>query len=453
MNSKLRSRGWLRFLVIAACVPTIGLIVGGVLVGAREISAASQLRQKVNELRQAELPYDNATFAQWYSKHTRPEGADAWVQTLDAVSATSQLGAVDSLPIVGSAKELRELDPKAEWRDETRVKEYLTEMQGLIQQVHQLQKWPTPVQLPLQFNGSATLLPHFQEARSLSRLLQLDFEYAFYRGEFDRAQQDLVSMGTVAKAIDNELCLVVDLIAAALKQTQYFAIQRSLVTDAWSTDKLPELRQIVGHTRYSSNKWKTLFTCERAMFGDDVNSGDLTRVADNAEASFIPLLSSGRLRIFAAYDDVISIGNEDLAALKSASRNVVARQANRIATWDVDGASFWLKMLFPSIEAMARALENEESNRRLTLTAIALRQFKHQEGKWPSRLSDLAKVGLTPADCRTVNRGDFGYEVSEDVAYVWSCSFTQDEPVSDSRPSPSMEYDSPWSDVTVVKLR
>jgi hypothetical protein len=452
MNSTVTSRGgWSRWLIIAACVPLVGFVIGAVLLAALEYKAASQLQAKVNQLKQAGRPFDNASFERWYKEHTRPEGAGEWVQVLDAVSATSQLGAVDDLPIVGNGKELAELDPKTVWADEPRVKEYLTEMQGLIQRAHQLSAWPTPVQLPIDFNGWQTLLPHFQQARSLLRLLQLDFEYAFYHGEFDRAQQDLAMMGTLANAIDNDLFLVVDLIAAATKQSLYNEIQRSVLTDNWPTEKLSELRQMVSRVRYSPEKWRKLFTCERAMIGDHVALGDLSLVTGQVESSFVPLLNTGRLRIFDAFDELIAVANADFSDLKSASKTAAERVLKRTAAMDVDGANMWIALTFPAAEQMARAFENEESNRRLTLTAIGLRQFQRQEGRWPSGLSELTKMGLTASDYSTVNRGAFGYEVTEEAAYVWGSDVSSNDPVKASRPS--VDADSQANYMTTIKLR
>jgi hypothetical protein len=370
------------------------------------------------------------------------------VQILDSVSATSQLGAVEDLPIVGSGKELAELDPQAEWRDEPTIKEYLAEMQGLIQETHQLKQWPVPVQLPIEFHGVQTLLPHHQQARSVTRLLQLDFEFAFYHKEFERAMQDLRSIGTVAKALDTDICLIVDFVVSATAAVQHNEIQRSLLTENWPAESLIELREILSQSRYSSTKWKALFNCERAMLADDLATGNLSKITGKMEASVVPLLQTGQLRIFEAYEDLINVGNADLAALKSTSKLAIEKVFRHDATFDVDGSSLLIGTMLPNVEAMARAMENEESNRRLTLTAVALRQFKHQQGRWPSRLSELEKVGLTPADFSTVNRGAFGYEVTDGAAYLWGSDVTGDLPVASTRPN-----EDPSSGQRLVTLR
>ena len=444
-------RGWLRWLVIGACVPIALFLIGAVVVGVREFSATGKLQAKVDRLRQAAEPYDNASYAQWYRNHTHSEGTQAWLHILESVSATAQLGSEDDLPIVGNGLEFKELDPQVEWQNALTTKEYLHEMQGLIQQAHQLKKWPAPVRFPIEFHGEQTLLPHYQQSRSVTRLLQLDFEYAFYSKEFERAMQDLRSIGTVAGAIDSDLCLIVDLVVSATLGAQYREIQRSLLTANWPPEKLNELREIIGPVRFTTAKWKKLFTNERAMFGDDVAAGDLARITGTKEASLAPLFKTGRLRIFEAYDELINVGNADLAALKSTSKLTLDRVIFRDATFDVDASTLWIGLMFPAAEQMARAMENEESHRRLTLTAVALRQFKHQAGRWPSRLRELAEVGLTPVDYSTVNRGEFGYETTDGVAYVWGSDWVGDAPVGRTRPNE--EPDSIPNGTTLVTLR
>jgi hypothetical protein len=69
----------------------------------------------------------------------------------------------------------------------------------------------------------------------------------------------------------------------------------------------------------------------------------------------------------------------------------------------------------------------------LFASGAALRQFKHQEGHWPTRLSELEKVGLTPTNYSTVNRGVLSYEVTDGVAYLWGSDLVGDSPVASAR--------------------
>ena len=69
-----------------------------------------------------------------------------------------------------------------------------------------------------------------------------------------------------------------------------------------------------------------------------------------------------------------------------------------------------------AVEAMVR----HEDWRRLTRTAIAVKQFQQQEGRWPTRLAELNKVSLVPTDWTTVSYGTLGYDVDGETAWVWS---------------------------------
>jgi hypothetical protein len=89
-------------------------------------------------------------------------------------------------------------------------------------------------------------------------------------------------------------------------------------------------------------------------------------------------------------------------------------------------------------------MENDENDRRLTLTTIALRQFKQTEGHWPNRLAELERFGLTSEDYTTVNGGILGYEVTDDVAYVWSFTSFKETKVPEDRPRRDPQEVSDW---------
>jgi hypothetical protein len=64
-------------------------------------------------------------------------------------------------------------------------------------------------------------------------------------------------------------------------------------------------------------------------------------------------------------------------------------------------------------------------------TAIAIKQFKYQEGRWPNSLDELTKVGLTSADWKIVGEQDFGYEIQTDrsEAILWTGGFERLEKI------------------------
>lgn len=53
-----------------------------------------------------------------------------------------------------------------------------------------------------------------------------------------------------------------------------------------------------------------------------------------------------------------------------------------------------------------------ENLRRLAVTAMTIKQYELETGKWPAQLSDLHACGLSSADYTSVGGNQFGYEIA-----------------------------------------
>ncbi len=67
-----------------------------------------------------------------------------------------------------------------------------------------------------------------------------------------------------------------------------------------------------------------------------------------------------------------------------------------------------------------------ETDRRWTLTALAIKQYKLEHGQWPAELSDLSQVGLNRSDWEIMPNVPFGYQAkplvddSSDEVVLWT---------------------------------
>lgn len=247
-------------------------------------------------------------------------------------------------------------------------------------------------------------------------------------------------MGYTAKMIDSGQFLVGDLVVGALTMMKHESIRRSLEQDFWNGSKLEEIRKVLGEQRYSPEKWNVLFSGERAMIFETVLRGNFNELAASPEQSFlrwIPILPSGRLKFFKCYDNLKALGQQKLSQLVLVS-TTLENQIFRDTSY-TDGSTILAGLLFPAITAYSAAVEREENDRRMTLTTIALRQFKLAEGRFPNRLSELEKFGLSSEDYSTVNGGMLGYELTDNVAHVWSYKYSHEKRVPNVRPQRNVE--------------
>lgn len=85
--------------------------------------------------------------------------------------------------------------------------------------------------------------------------------------------------------------------------------------------------------------------------------------------------------------------------------------------------SYWSLVRYSAYHALGQV------NHRRVLTAVAIKQFQLQEGRWPTSLSELSKVGLAAADWKMVDGIDFGYRVDAEgkSARLWQFDGLNDD--------------------------
>lgn len=425
-----RRKPRLIWLFVLLALPLLLLAIVAAAVSIYEFRQASALRGLVQKLKQTQQPYDDDSLRAWYDSHTSDEGTAQWLEIVDAVTATHSLatalgayeplyGALNPIAFDGSP------DPPTEgiedWANTRFVSEFLDDVQPLLKRIHSTVDLPTPVRFPIVFRGVGTLLPHVQESRSIARLLRLDCEYAVQKQASDRALRDLQSMMQVAKAIDSGAFMVVDFVVNAILREQRAAITRSLSQSFWSAEHLVALRKVIGERRYNTEHWKAIMASERAAVGKLILAGD-TRILESHDSEMtrlIPLLPSGKLALLENYDHMAALGETPLENLSNAAFVFERQPITKLSSF-FNGHLYWHGQLFPAMWSYANAIIGEEDSRRLTLTAVGIRQYHQLHDQWPEHLSDLASVGLSTDDHTTVNRGSFGYQVENGVAYVWS---------------------------------
>ena len=159
------------------------------LFGYREARAYRELNDKLNAIRQAGEPIDNASLETHFEKTTHKGGTVAWSEALMLARSANAIS--NGLPIVGVANLPRDFRPGVEWPEEPRVAEFLREIRPLFKKIDAAAAFPMPVWTPIDFNGFSTTLEVYQESRSLARILDLDTSYALFHKESERALKDI----------------------------------------------------------------------------------------------------------------------------------------------------------------------------------------------------------------------------------------------------------------------
>ena len=435
-----------KWIATISLIPIVLFVLFLCFIGYREVVAYRELTDKLDTMRQADEPIDDTSMAKHFEKTTHKEGTAAWSEAFRLSRSANAIS--NGLPLVGDREMPSDLRPGAEWPDEPRVADYLKEIQPLLKTIHAADAFPKPVWMPIEFNGLSTTLEVYQETRMLARNLELDASHALFHKNGERALQDIRSLQSVAKAFDIDCCLVTRLITIAIQGMHKGIINRSLAMDCWTEDQLADLSAQVRQPYDVALAWRTSMVGERAMVFQAINDsrGISDAAGDNNPVYRLPILPSGKLSLLRAYDAAL--------AITSANTNELVGRA-AVAEKEVMGIAsshYLVGLFFPAISACAEAFDRDEVFRRLTVTSLAVKRFQLKNKRFPKSLPELIEVGLTDRDWTTTEGKALGYEVENDMAYVWMYrAGDKKKSIPPSRPiiTPEEPSHSTWNVVSI----
>ena len=412
----------------------------------RETMAYRELNDKLVAIRQAGEPIDDESMAKHYEKTTHKEGTEAWTEALELVRSTNAIAG--RLPVVGEGNLPRDFGPGVEWPDEPRVAEFLREVRPLLNKIYIADAFPKPVWMPIAFDGYFTSQEVLQSTRSLARILELDTSHALFHKEGERALKDIRSLQSVARAFDSEISMVTKMITTAIQSMHKDSINRSLAMAVWNDEQLAELSEQARQPYDVPKAWKSSFVGERALALTAVrDSRSLARsIGDyNNPLYRLPILPSGKLSFLRAFDAALDVSSASTSEL--VGRAKVAEQTLLQRT----SVDFLTGPFFPAVVSFAEMFDRDEVFRRLTVTSLGVKRFQLLNKRFPKNLPELANLGLMDRDWTTTNRDVFGYEVENEIAYVWTYGTADKKTIPRSRPilTPDMDPGSLWNVVTI----
>lgn len=409
---------WVTGLFIVIAIATGGFAL-------REFSASQQFANRLEEIRRSGMPIDDASLESMFTTVTNTDNSVAWNEVGFLASGwVSTMG--HDLPAFGSTTTPASAFLAGDWPAGQRVGELLEQIQPLIQQIHlTADKTNGPVWQPIHFDGFNTLLGPIQEARSISRLLQLDYEYAVFTKDRQRALRDIKSSLAAIKAYQWDAFLVAELVNIAQIGMLYNSVGQSLKSPMWTIEDLNDLKQMFDKPIDANSRWTRSCASELAAALSTVTSIQNTgstfpvtgRTNDNFGTSFFlwaAKLPSSKLRLLNDFDAYKSVG--------TASLENILRESSKV---DQQGSHGILSgLLVPSFEAVARVYVNMEESRRVLLAAIALKQFKLSHGDFPKGLEELLgdpSLGITRGQLEGVDHALFGYKYFESQpVFIWN---------------------------------
>ncbi len=415
---------WRSWLVWFAVSGASLLLLGIGTVVTRQVQAAIEVRRELAEIRQAGQPIDDASMAVWYQQKTHQEGTAIWNQILHlAPQSASNYPDLDLLPLLGIAELPETIEPQQTWRQREVVEEFLEYCQPILVLIVQAEAYPRPVWHPVAFSGFETSLSELHASRSVIRLLQLEVEAALWSADAERALRGLRGMRITLEAFgfDSPIMLVADLVNQAIEGVRLATIQRCLQCDLWTERQLAKLRSEIGPAWELEQRWQHVFRGERSMGLISSEQAIQGRWAEELPPLFMLRLPTTKRALLAWYRECEQLASTDPLELLEKARVFDDRFR------DGQQGSFTersVALFVPAVKSYASAFVRSEDLRRMTLAAVAVKQFQVQEGRWPGQLSELVKVGLGVADWSIVAGIPLGYQDGGDEASLWGYDLT-----------------------------
>jgi hypothetical protein len=402
-----------------------GLLVHGVM---KERQAKSELRAELARLAEQGLPYSNHAVTVAYDRRTDRANSERWHDVFRACSELESRFfnlemAAESVPFGSDAP----IDP-----DESipLALQRATESAPVIDLIEKLVEDSVPFWSPRLFDGFQTLLPDVQSMRAPSRLLATEFRAAVELGDPDRALSALHLMLGLADAFDVETALVSELVRIAIINHHRTLIQESLEEGFWTEPQhLSQLHEQLQRKDNLDRLWQRAMNGEWSMMAsqligdesDDLEWASWYGVPANVLPWGIP--ATGKLALVRSHlhdpsgtragtpKHVHKITKLEKAAEQSSSDS---RTRSLVSIPFSNTGKLLLELVRPATASFANAVARYEVERKFTLTAVAIKRFQLQEGRWPSDLAELSKVGLSSNDWSVEVSKPFGYQVVED---------------------------------------
>ncbi len=409
------------FLLIG--LPLLGLILVIAYLAATEIYSWFRVAAITKRLTAEGVLATSEELQARYENPRSREGTIAWTRAADMANVMYPSSTFEKLPFVGNGPIPYDLSnknpPSFESEMAAAAGTYLERLQPAIQAIEAAAQFPTPVWQPFVSTDLYLLLPHLQDARDLVRLLALDFEYAVFEAQRERALKDLRLIERVIAAYSDREGVVYSWYEISIRQDLLRAVNSSMSADLWTAENLHEILLRIGPEFYSLST----ITNEAKQ--------DAKQMRTNLEKqTAIPLTPSIRFAVLSLFDEDYS------QAILNTKNNWPKYYSQK----SEDFAKALLQRNVSSGEQIAGIYIRHEIERQLTRTAIGIKKFKLQEVRWPTNLEELKVVGLGPEDWTAVGKYRFGFEVDKDKAYLWGPD-TRDELVPPHRPSRNSRAD------------
>ncbi len=395
----------------------------------RQLVAAIEIRVHLASLGKSGLPIDRESLLKMLDQRTSREATTLWedvytpVIMLNGALYSSGLKTYEDPHQGGGGmtdrSEFKIPPPGEPWPEQRYFVELSKSAEPVLARLRQLGMYDQPVWAPGGYTAYSSDFAPIGWANTFSMLPAMEFEIAFYNEQMDDALEALQLNSALQDKLDWQTTILGE------TQRSKFICQRNerlletLEYNLWNQQQIGSLLELVGMNTDLATRWKNVIATERVFALEAIHAdsiGIYGRVLSSEAQSdgtykfidvaatrlrdFINVLDSGLIVCDGGFNGLELRAGELRKVFvnwPSADGNLFLRRSHRI--WNTE-----LQQKCPSFETLATALVNLENSRRITRTALAVKQFQLESGDWPANLDALS---IPPAECVTVEGTEF----------------------------------------------
>lgn len=391
--------------------------------------AQPQVEQRLEQLREAGVPVDNASVQEWYQQNTVATHTEEWIEVMNHL---------ESAEFQTLSKGIQEFDSKAEgtewtpaqWPAESQTRALLKAVEPTPEVIHRLAKERVPVQFPIEFDSIRTLLPRTQAMRQVARLVKLQFDVAAADRDSAAIAQAVQTELDLALVCSGEPFLVSHLVCTAIRGIGLDLLKRALQANLLESAELDRFAESLPRESLSLDRLPQIIQGERAsclpLFFD------LRRYQSDMGGEFERPSGFSALPLRAGYQDIWNymqfmqshedIPTDSLDEAVAQSKAIGAKLQQDLREAGFLGLRDWIVtgVAAPAIETVVVRFCEESVQMRMVLHAIAIRRYQHMHGRFPEDLDGLKEVGFDASRWLPFGGQPMGYRVEGENALLWS---------------------------------
>lgn len=400
------------------------LLGGGCLalwVGRNRVADA-ELQARLEERKQAGLPFDHASLAEFYRQRTKVEDAPRWQVVFDQMGASQFLADAQAMPVLGTGAEIA--SPGETWLEQPSVEAFLSKYRVTLDEILELGKSNDPVQFPVQFSSQDSVLELAQQLRPVARMLVLQRRVCQRSGDAAGQYNAINAMIGCSLALRGDPVIITQMTGAAIHGMMIGELRDAVERDELTAEQLTLLAERLRIFDDFRSPYQAAMQGEIGLILPRLQNPTL-EMEDGPSAPTIPFLSRSRgavtlLDLFKRAND-----NAEGASLPEFAKATWQFQLDSEAYLEEAG---WLAKLdslmavtaVPAMTAFGDVVVRQATQNRMALIGIAARQYEDANGTLPGSLAELEELGISPEMRLTGIGQEFGYRLQEAGAALWS---------------------------------